>query len=164
MGSSLNNIPCGYLEFNDQGMIVGANNRLSEMVSHSRKELIDNHIQSILTPGEKIFYQTHLFPLLKMEKQVDEIYLTLQAKDNKDISVLINARRSSKNNEAVNQCIIVRMERRSEYEDRILYDKKEAEKTSNKKEKLLSMMSHKLHSPLNVNSWDGRLTVRRIKC
>ncbi len=120
------------------------------MFGYSYEELIDNHIETILTPGAKIFYQTHLFPMLKMEQQVNEIYLTFQSKKGEKLPVLINAERTSENNLHINRCIVVRMERRSEYEDRILYDKKKAEKTSDKKEKLLSMMSHELRSPLNV--------------
>lgn len=150
MDSPLNQIPCGYLEFDDEGILLQANTRLCEMLGYQPDELINNHIETILTSGAEIFYQTHLFPLLKMEKQIDEIYLTIQTKDENDIPVLINAERVSDNDTNTNRCIIVRMKRRSEYEDRILYDKKAAEKTSDKKEKLLSMMSHELRSPLNV--------------
>lgn len=146
----LNQLPCGYLVFNDEGILVQVNNKLCEVLNYSSEELINKHIDAILTPGAKIFYQTHLFPLLKMEKKVDEIYLTLRAKGDKSIPVLINAERLSENNTHKNRCIIVQMKRRSEYEDRILHDKKEAELTSDKKEKLLSMMSHELRSPLNV--------------
>ncbi len=150
MNSAINQIPCGYLEFNDEGKIVQVNNRLCNLINYSNEQLINNHIETILTPGAKIFYQTHLFPMLKMEKQLNEIYLTLLTKDNENLPVMINAERSSENNVHLNRCIVVGMERRSEYEDRILYDKKKAEKTSEKKEKLLSMMSHELRSPLNV--------------
>lgn len=150
MDTFLNNIPCGYLEFNDEGILIQVNNKICELVNCSREELINSHIEKILTPGAKIFYQTHLFPLLKMEKKVDEVYLTLRTKEGENIPVLINAERSSENEVYKNRCIIVQMSRRSEFEDRILYDKKEAEKTSDEKEKLLSMMSHELRSPLNI--------------
>lgn len=150
MSSILNHIPCGYLEFNDEGKIVRTNNRLCAMCGYSREELVNQHLNTILTSGAEIFYQTHLFPMLKMEKQLNEIYLTLQTKEGESIPVLVNAERTLQDNKHANRCIVVRMERRSEYEDRILYDKKEAQKTSDKKEKLLSMMSHELRSPLNV--------------
>lgn len=150
MSSAINQIPCGYLEFNDEGILTQVNNRLCNLTDYSQEHLINNHIEHILTPGAKIFYQTHLFPMLKMEKQLNEIYLTFQSKKGENIPVLINAERTIENNEPINRCIVVQMERRSEYEDRILYDKKKAEKKSDKKEKLLSMMSHELRSPLNV--------------
>lgn len=150
MSSAINQIPCGYLEFNDEGILTQVNNRFCNLTDYSQEHLINNHIEHILTPGAKIFYQTHLFPMLKMEKQLNEIYLTFQSKEGENIPVLINAERTVENNEPINRCIVVQMERRSEYEDRILYDKKKAEKKSDKKEKLLSMMSHELRSPLNV--------------
>lgn len=150
MDTTLNNIPCGYLEFDDDGKLLQVNNKICEMVGCSRKELVNSHIETILTTAAKIFYQTHLFPLLKMEEKIDEVYLTLRTKGGENIPVLINAERSSENDTFVNRCIIVQMTRRSEYEDRILYDKKEAERTSEEKEKLLSVMSHELRSPLNI--------------
>lgn len=150
MDTTLNKIPCGYLEFNDDGILLQVNDKICEMMSCSSDEIIDSHIETILTPGAKIFYQTHLFPMLKMEEKIDEVYLTLQSKKGENLPVLINAARSSENERYINRCIIVQMKRRSEYEDRILYDKKEAEKTSDEKEKLLSMMSHELRSPLNI--------------
>lgn len=150
MSSVINQIPCGYLEFNDEGMLVQVNNRLCDIFGYSNEELINNHIEAILTPGAQIFYQTHLFPMLKMKNQVQEIYLTFQSKEGENIPVLINAERIVENDEPITRCIVLQMERRSEYEDRILYDKKKAEKKSDKKEKLLSMMSHELRSPLNV--------------
>lgn len=150
MSSFINQIPCGYLEFNDDGKIVQVNDRLCNLINSSNEQLINSHIETILTPGAEIFYQTHLFPMLKMKNQLNEIYLTLQTKEKESISVLINAERIVENDAPLNCCIVVRMERRSEYEDRILYDKKKAEKTSDRKEKLLSMMSHELRSPLNI--------------
>lgn len=150
MSDTINHIPCGYLEFNDDGILTKVNNRLCNIFNYPDKELIDHHIETILSPGAEIFFQTHLFPMLKMEKQANEIYLTLQSKDGENIPVLINAERSEENDDAINRCIVVQMERRSEYEDRILYDKKKAEKKSDKKEKLLSMMSHELRNPLNA--------------
>ncbi len=150
MDATLDQIPCGYLEFNDEGIIGAVNSRFCEMVGYSDEELSGKHMETILTPGGGVFYQTHLFPLLKMENRADEIYLTLQSEKGDDIPVLINAERVPENKEFKNRCIVVWMKRRSEYEDRILYAKKAAEKTSDQKEKFLSMMSHELRSPLNV--------------
>lgn len=150
MDSILDKIPCGYLEFNDDGILSHVNNRVCEMVGYQRDELVNQHIESILTPGARVFYQTHFFPMLKMENRVDEIYLTLLSKVGEKIPVLINAVRAPENAGFSNRCIVVWMKRRSEYEDRILYDKKKAEKTSDEREEFLSMMSHELRTPLSV--------------
>ncbi|REL33738.1 PAS domain-containing protein [Rhodohalobacter sp. SW132] len=146
----LDNLPCGYLEFNDEGILGRVNNRFCEMVGYSQDELINQHIESIFTPGSGVFYQTHLFPMLKMENRVDEIFLTLLSKEKEQIPVLINAERTTENSGFNNRCIVVWMQRRSEFEDRILYDKKKAEKTSDEREEFLSMMSHELRTPLSV--------------
>lgn len=150
MDKNLNNIPCGYLVLNDEGVLLEVNDKVCGMVQCLREEIMDSHIETILTPGAKVFYQSYLFPMLKMEGKVNEVYLTLQTKDGKGVPVLINAERSSENGAHISRCIIVQMSRRSAYEDRILLDKKEAKKTSEEKERLLSMLSHELRSPLNV--------------
>lgn len=138
------------MEFNDDGILGYVNNKFCEMVGYQHDELVNQHIESVLTPGVKVFYQTHFFPMLKMDTRVDEIYLTLLSKENEKIPVLINAERTSEGDGFNNRCIVVWMQRRSEYEDRILYDKKEAEKTSDEREEFLSMMSHELRTPLSV--------------
>ena len=150
MHSMLDQLPCGYLEFDDNGLIRQSNNRFCKIVGYSSKELIGNHIKTLLTPGATVFYQTHLFPMLKMEKQLNEIYLTFLSNNGEKIPVLLNAERSTEKEPAVNRCIVVRMQRRSEYEDRILFAKKQAEETTEDKKKLISMMSHELRTPLSV--------------
>lgn len=150
MDTTLDKLPCGYLEFNNEGIVGQVNNMFCEIVGYQRDELVNQHIESVLTPGARVFYQTHIFPMLKMQNRVDEIYITLLSKEDKKIPVLINAERASEKTEFNNRCIVVRMQRRSEYEDRILYDKKKAEKASDEREEFLSMMSHELRTPLSV--------------
>lgn len=120
------------------------------MIGYRSDELLNNHIETVLTPGAGVFYQTHVFPLLKMKGRVDEIYITVQTGAGKKIPVLINAKRTLENEEYKNRSIVVWMQRRSDFEDKILYAKKKAEKTSDAKEKFLSMMSHELRTPLDV--------------
>jgi len=150
METILDQIPCGYLDFSDEGIIGQVNRRICEMTGYRNDELVDQHLENLLTPGAGVFYQTHLFPVLKLENRLDEVYLTLQHKNGKKIPVLINSERNFKTKKYKNRCIVVEMQRRSEFEDKLLLAKKQAERTSGEKQKAISMMSHELRTPLSV--------------
>lgn len=121
------------------------------MVSRSGQPL-HNHecVPYSVSCCPKIFYQTHLFPMLTMENQIDEVYLKLKSKNGHEVPVLINAERGNIERNGINRCIVVRMQRRSNYEDQLLYDKEEAQENIADKQKLISMMSHDLRNPLNA--------------
>lgn len=150
--SFLYNAPCGFLTFDDSGHIVHVNKKIAEMLDVHEQELIDQHMETILSPGSTIFYHTHFFPLLRLREEVEEIYLSLSTKSGKKIPVLANARRSEYEGEMLNQCIFVQINQRSEYEDQILEARRIAESESDEKGQFLSVMSHELRSPLQAIS------------
>ncbi len=150
MDQLLDRIPCGYLTFNDEGVIREVNERFCEMIGCSMEKLAGQSVESVFTPGSGVFYQTHLYPLLKLKNRVEEVYLSMKSASGKKIPVLINALRSEENGVFLNRCIIVQLQRRSEYVNQILHAKKQAEEISKSKEKFLSMMSHELRTPLQV--------------
>jgi sigma-B regulation protein RsbU (phosphoserine phosphatase) len=66
MDDLLNTAPCGFLSFTDDGKIILANATLLDLLGYEPGELPGRHIDSILPVASRIFYQTHLFPLLKL--------------------------------------------------------------------------------------------------
>src|SRR5688572_17833751 len=122
MDELLDRAPCGFLTFADDGAIRAVNRTLLELLGYERGELEGKHLQQILTPGGRVFHQTHFFPLLKLHGAVEEIYLSLRDKGNGEIPVLVNARRRecTATNEMLNDCILVRMRQRADYESELL--------------------------------------------
>jgi PAS domain S-box-containing protein len=150
MDELLNNAPCGFLVFKDDGKIVEANRTLLRLLGYETDELLDLHIEKIFSVAGRIFYQTHFFPLLKLKSEVEEIYLSLRSKSGLDIPVLVNASRRAKDGETFfNDCIFMPMRRRNQYEDEILRSKKEAEDAMRAKDEFLSVVSHELRTPLS---------------
>ncbi|HEX8638363.1 MAG TPA: ATP-binding protein [Pyrinomonadaceae bacterium] len=149
MDELLNNAPCGFLVFTDDGKIVEANATLLESLGYERGELIKANVEKILTIAGRIFYQTHFFPLLKLKSEVEEIYLSLRAKSGAEIPVLINAVQHERGGTVYNDCVLMPMRRRNRYEDEILEAKKWAEEANRAKDEFLSVVSHELRTPLS---------------
>ncbi|HET8775522.1 MAG TPA: PAS domain-containing sensor histidine kinase, partial [Thermoanaerobaculia bacterium] len=144
----LDRAPCGFVSFADDGTILEVNTTLATLLGYSRAELAGWHLQKILPPGGRIFYQTHVFPILKMHGVAEEIYIALRAKDGTDVPVLMNGVRCERDGAQVNECVFVRMIQRHQYEDQLLQARRLAEEANAARAKFLSMMSHDLRTPL----------------
>ena len=127
VGTLLDEAPCGFVAFADDGTIRAANATLLEMLGHSRDELVGRHVESMLTVGARIFYQTHFFPLLRLQGHAEEIFLILRARDGTDVGTLVNAVRRERAGEWRTECVLLRIVERRKFEDALLRAKKEAE-------------------------------------
>jgi phosphoserine phosphatase RsbU/P len=123
MDDALNQAPCGFLSIDDHGCILEANATLLALLGFAPGELIGNQFETVLTISSRIFYQTHLFPLLALHGKAEEIFITLQAKDKLDIPVLVYAKRAHSRNDYV----LVPVWQRQKYEQEILAAKRAAE-------------------------------------
>jgi PAS domain S-box-containing protein len=150
MDDLLNTAPCGFVSFTDDGKIVLINATLLELLGYERGELQGKHVEAILPAASRIFYQTHLFPLLKLHGKVEEIYLSLRSKVGTDMPVLVNAVRRERDGLFVNDCIFVQIRQRNQYEDEILHAKRAAEEATLAKDEFLAVVSHELRTPLTA--------------
>ena len=140
--------PCGFVAFADDGTIVELNQTLAAMLGYERIELAGWHVDKIFPPGGRIFYHTYLFPMLKVQQTVEEVYLALRTKDGGDVPVLLNGIRRERDGRYVSDCVCMKMLQRHEFEAQLLEARRLAEESAAAKARFLSMMSHDLSTPL----------------
>ncbi|WP_257455389.1 sensor histidine kinase [Archangium lipolyticum] len=129
--------PCGFFSFTDEGTLVVVNDTLLGMLGYTRDELVGSHVETILTLASRLFYQTHFFPLLRMQGKAEEISLSLSSKGRESVPVLLSAVRREREGKVVNHCALLSVRERGKYEDELLRAKREAEEALRSNEQLV---------------------------
>jgi phosphoserine phosphatase RsbU/P len=84
--------PCGYLTTGLDGRIVRVNRTFETWTGLTRADLIGTRrFMDLLSPGGRIFYETHLLPLLLMQGWIREIAVELQGAEGRTLPALVNA-------------------------------------------------------------------------
>ena len=86
------NAPCGYLSTLPDGTIVRVNRTFETWTGLRREELLGTRrFQDLLSPGGRIYHETHYAPLLRMQGSVREIAVEIVRADGTRLPALINS-------------------------------------------------------------------------
>ena len=84
--------PCGYLSLEPSGQIVKVNRTFLNWTGYRREDLIERRtFQSLLSVGDRIFFETHFAPSLVMQGTVREVAATMVCATGERLPVLLNA-------------------------------------------------------------------------
>ena len=81
----------GFVITNAEGEILRGNWRLANWLEHSTEDLKGVRFSELFTIGGRIYWETHLAPLLRMQGFFDEVALELACPGGKRLPVLVNA-------------------------------------------------------------------------
>src|SRR5689334_20976666 len=86
------NAPCGYLSAAPDGTIVRVNATFLRWTGYSREDLVGaRRFQDLLSPGGRIYHETHYAPLLRMQGSVREIAVDIVTADRQRLPALVNS-------------------------------------------------------------------------
>ena len=145
--------PCGYLSALPGGRIIKVNQTFLSWTGYQRDDLVNvRRFQDLLTPGGRIYHETHYAPLLQMQGSVREIAVEVIRADGKRLPVLINStiKRDASERPLFIRTTIFNATDRMQFEREIMLARKKAEVASKAKADFISMVSHEIRTPLNA--------------
>ncbi|MEV0718703.1 SpoIIE family protein phosphatase [Asanoa sp. NPDC050611] len=85
------NAPCGSLSTSLDGAITKVNATLLRWLGLPREQVVGRRFSDLLTVGGRIYYETHMAPLLRMQGEIGGVALELKAAGDNRMPVLVTA-------------------------------------------------------------------------
>lgn len=144
----IDRLACGVLTVDASGIVLYANATMASMVGREHDGIIGRHIDGLLPPSSRIFFSTHLFPLLRVKGVAEELYVPMLSADGTEIPMLLNGRAREEDADFVFDLVIVPMRQRDAMESELISARNLAQEAAAAKDRFLSIVSHELRSPL----------------
>lgn len=93
MDPALDYAPCGYLRLSATGVIEAVNQTLEQWIGTSSQILEGQKINQWLPKSGQIFFQSYVFPQIKLSGELEECYFELLSHTGNRIPILANFRR-----------------------------------------------------------------------
>ncbi len=171
MTSVLDLIPAGIVALSEDMRIVSANPAMAAMTGRTPAELIGQPVDVFLAAPSRILFQTHVYPTLRADGRVEEMFLHLAGGPDGAVPVLLNALRDGSGPDILYHVVVVRFQARSRWETDLLSATKalELERTASQlladqlatrheqetvdrryRDAFMGVLSHELRTPITT--------------
>jgi phosphoserine phosphatase RsbU/P len=171
------NAPCGYLSLDPRGRIFKVNKTLCNWVGYAPEQMLGKRLGDLLNIAGRMFYETHIAPLLRMQGFFNEVALDLVSRNGERLPVIANAaeRRAADGSVISTRLTLLKAADRRRYEQGLLdareqsrsseaaarADLKDERETSELREQFIAVLGHDLRNPLASISAGARILLRR---
>jgi sigma-B regulation protein RsbU (phosphoserine phosphatase) len=173
------NAPCGYLSLEPSGRIFKVNRTLSTWTGYAPDQLVGKRLHDLLNIAGRMFYETHIAPLLRMQGFFNEVALDLITDKGERLPVIANAteRRDADGRPISTRITLLKATDRRRYERELLDARDQSRtseaaaraslqderETSELREQFIAVLGHDLRNPLASISAGARILLREPK-
>ena len=163
------NAPCGYLTIGPDGRISKVNATLEAWTGFSADKLIGQRLHQFLNMAGRIYFETHIAPLLRMQGFFSEFALDFETAAGERLPVIANAaeRRNSDGTVLFTALVVIKATDRRRYERELIDSRSELRKglaieqeTAELREQFIAVLGHDLRNPLAAISAGARILQR----
>jgi sigma-B regulation protein RsbU (phosphoserine phosphatase) len=163
------NAPCGYLVLSPDGRIAKVNETLCNWTGYSHDHFADKRVHQFLNMAGRIYYETHIAPLLRMQGFFNEFALDFVTESGERLPVIANAveQRTPDGMLLSTRLVVIRATDRRRYERELVDARatateslKSERETAGFREQFIAVLGHDLRNPLAAISAGARILQR----
>ncbi|MEH6953022.1 PAS domain-containing sensor histidine kinase (plasmid) [Nitrobacter sp. NHB1] len=164
--------PCGYLTLLPNGRIQRANKTLLNWTGRTAEEMVGNRFSDFLNMAGRIYYETHIAPLVRMQGFFNEFAIDMTTAAGEPLQMIANALegRDADGKALFTRLALIRATDRRRYERELLNSRDVAKtsleserETSELREQFIAVLGHDLRNPLASISAGARLLGREAR-
>lgn len=166
------NSPCGYITLQTSGRVERVNRTLLGWTGHTADEMIGKRFSDFVNIAGRIYYETHIAPLLRMQGFFNEFAIEMVTAGGEPVQMLCNALegRDAAGKPLFTRLALLRATDRRRYEQELLAGRDAAKtslaserETSELREQFIAVLGHDLRNPLASISAGARVLGRDAK-
>jgi sigma-B regulation protein RsbU (phosphoserine phosphatase) len=163
------NSPCGHITLQTNGRIARVNKTLLAWTGHSADEMVGKRFSDFVNMAGRIYYETHIAPLLRMQGFFNEFALEMVTAAGEPIQMICNALegRDAAGKPLFTRLALLKATDRRRYEQELLQTREAAKtslaserETSELREQFIAVLGHDLRNPLASISAGARILGR----
>jgi sigma-B regulation protein RsbU (phosphoserine phosphatase) len=163
------NAPCGYLTIGSDGRITKVNATLAVWTGFEPDRFMGRRLHQFLNMAGRIYYETHIAPLLRMQGFFNEFALDFETAAGERLPVIANAaeRRDADGGLLFTAVVVIKATDRRRYERQLVDSRLELQKglatereTAELREQFIAVLGHDLRNPLAAISAGARILQR----